>query len=309
MPTFSQSAKDVYNQSDDKADEQEVQYNATQTKIAAILAALLASDVSYTRRANSSDIRAFNKQLKRTYQKSSKSGKQLIQSAFSKQKIKSVADLAKAQSMLPIVDLAEYRKQLVDETTKAIPQLVRDNEFKRTMATKVYLGNGKQYTPKLTEKAINKIVRSNAIFGTAESSINKDTLQLMRKVQDLVDTAVQNKQAPQDFAEQLAKSFTGKGTKGKAALGRANAILRTHASYMYTNAKYLELENRGAYAYMVLIGSSHPCPACIDMDGTTFLMTQFEVGSTAPPFHVNCQCDIEEIAREDFVGYMNEANV
>lgn len=320
-PEFSKLAKKIYGASDSRVKELEQIYTSSQKRVNNIISRFVADKRNWSGNAPKAEIRQFMADLKAQYNSSDDSGKKLIASVFAGMKVLTNGQLAKAETTLELTGVAKQLKTQVNIALKVIPQEVRADQYAKVESTvkpnlTAKLGHepnaerlktevnrvviGKKYTPKLTEDAIEKIVRANLGSENVGQSVNKAVYDLMQRVDSLVDESIKNHQAPQWYSDRLAKLFVGKGTNGKAALGKAEIILRSHCSYVFINQKYSEMKLRGVKAYIVLIGSSHPCSHCIDLDGTVFLISQFEVGSTAPPFHPNCQCDIEEIPEDEY---------
>lgn len=322
-PKFSKLAKQIYGSNDARYKDIEKLYTATESQINDIIGRFVDDQRNWAANAPKAEIREFMQQLKRLKQQTKdKTDITLLAVAFTGMRMRTNGDLAKGLSQIQIVKLAKQDKQIINEHLYQIPIQIRESEYPKAVNAvksklKADLGHqpdwiqndaeirkvltkGRKYTPDLTDKAIQKIVNANSGPTTVETDVNKTISDLINKTNDLIEKSVTNKLPPQQYKQELAKLFEGKGTNGKAALGRAESILRTHGAYTYVNTKYDEFKARGAKAYIVLVGSSHPCGNCLDRDGTVFKMSQFEPGTTAPPFHANCQCDIEETTLDDF---------
>lgn len=167
---------------------------------------------------------------------------------------------------------------------------------------------GKGYHPKMTQKAISKIVTGNYYKGTNPyTSINEDTARIMLKLNKLAITALKNHQKPQDYSKEIGKLLTGQGISTNGAMSKAATIMRTQAAYIFGQSKLKEFKSHGATRYRnVSVESETTCDFCgNEMDGTEFNIEDAEPGVNMFPFHPNCQCDIEEVPDDDYESMMD----
>ena len=59
------------------------------------------------------------------------------------------------------------------------------------------------------------------------------------------------------------------------------------------------LLRQGVTHYEIIAsGNENICDRCAEMNGQVFPIEEFAVGSTAPPFHPNCGCDVKSVAAD-----------
>ena len=148
----------------------------------------------------------------------------------------------------------------------------------------------------LDEKKINKVINKPwAVDGQNFSSRiwrNKQKL-----VNELNTTLTQNiilGQDPQKAIDAIAKKMgTSKNNAGR--------LVMTEAAFFSSAAQkdcFSELDVEQFEIVATL--DSHTSEICQDMDGKHFPMSQWEVGTTAPPFHVWCRSTTVPYFNDDF---------
>lgn len=71
----------------------------------------------------------------------------------------------------------------------------------------------------------------------------------------------------------------------------AERIVRTESMALSSKAKEASFKEVGVKKFKVISGLDlRTCTHCGHLDGGVFLMSDFIVGTTAPPFHPNCRC-------------------
>lgn len=317
---ISDLAKKIYGASDDRVKELEQMYGASQQQINDILSRFIADKSNWKGKAPKADIQKFMSQLQQLYKASSSGNQQLLDVVFNNKPLKTNGDLATASVNFAMVQLAIARKKQLADTLKVIPQEVRTNKYKAASKQVVKqlkqqlkrdptkeevaksVGTDEQpYWYKLTQKAVKEVLEQNYRGTDPDSSINKEVIDTMRKLDEIVNKAIVNHQAPQDYAKEVNRLLTGEGTGGEGSLARAKMIVRTHAANTYIRSKQDDFKRRGVTMYknQSILGSN-TCTSCEDMDGTKFKVANMEPGVNAPPFHPNCQCDIVEIPDDDY---------
>ncbi len=71
---------------------------------------------------------------------------------------------------------------------------------------------------------------------------------------------------------------------------QAGRLVMTESAFISSVAQKDSFNNLGVEEYEILaVLDSHTSKICQDLDGTVFPMSEYQVGSTAPPFHPNCR--------------------
>lgn len=82
-------------------------------------------------------------------------------------------------------------------------------------------------------------------------------------------------------------NFVGKDIKNAEYC--AARVIKTEASYFASQSQRQALSDLGCEMYEVYLPlSSKSCEVCREMNGKRFKLSEYVVGSTAPPFHPNC---------------------
>ena len=116
-------------------------------------------------------------------------------------------------------------------------------------------------------------------------------------VNELNQTLTQNivlGQDPQKAIDAIAKKMnTSKNNAGR--------LVMTEEAFFSSEAQKDAFKELGVEEYEIVATlDSHTSEICQDMDGQHFPMSQWEVGSTAPPFHVYCRSTTAPYFEDDF---------
>lgn len=138
----------------------------------------------------------------------------------------------------------------------------------------------------LNEDAIKKILSrpwtvDNRTF-TARCWTDKT--KLVETVNQELTQLIARGAAPDKAIEAIAKQFnTSKSNAGR--------VVMTESAYFSSAAQKDCFNELGVEQYRV-VGTldTHTCDICGDMDGRVYKMSDYVVGSTAPPFHPWCRC-------------------
>lgn len=90
-------------------------------------------------------------------------------------------------------------------------------------------------------------------------------------------------EAPDRLINDISKKFnTSKYNAGR--------LIQTEQAFFYTQSQRDLYKQLGVEEYEIVATlDSRTSEICQDMDGEHFKMSEYEVGATAPPFHVNCR--------------------
>lgn len=111
-----------------------------------------------------------------------------------------------------------------------------------------------------------------------------DKVKLVETVNQEITRMVAMGAAPDKAIEAIAKQFnTSKSNAGR--------VVMTESAYFSSAAQKDCFNELGVEQYKI-IGTldTHTCDICGSLDGKVYKMSEYEVGSTAPPFHPWCRC-------------------
>ena len=122
---------------------------------------------------------------------------------------------------------------------------------------------------------------------TFSSRIWTSKAQMLTELQQQLVRQCAMGKAPDDAISALSKFVDKKFKNAKAQAGR---LVMTEEAFISSAAqkdafKELDVEEFEVVATL----DSHTSEICQEMDGKHFPMSQYEIGSTAPPFHVYCR--------------------
>ena len=310
--------KDVYGQADKYIEQLKEKYHLTGRQINDIMSRYLGNGDNWSTPASNDDKRQIVEELQMMYKNANQSDRQLISVSMANRSLHTIADVASASVAIELIHLASWRKKQMIEATQSIPQKVWDYGYKlaqqsthkslfrklqrepthlehQTALMKELNKGSHRYTRVLPQKEIAQIAKDNASGVNVTVAINRDTVQMMNTLRDTVDTAIQRHANVRDFTRDFAKKFYGTDDLSGGDLYRAERLLRTEYTYTLTNARRLDMLQRGVMYYTnMAVGARNTCKHCLDIDGTSFPVKDMQAGTNAPPFHPNCQCEIIE---------------
>ena len=319
-------SKDIYGQADRYIEELKQKYHLTGRQIEAIVSRYLSGEGNWSTPAPNDQKQQIIRELGELYRNANQSDRQLISVSMANRSLHTIGDVASAAVAIELIHLASWRKKQLSDALESIPQKVWDNGYKHTNRSVMFnlthrLGrtptklehqtaltvklskNSKPYTRKLAQKTIAKIARDNGSGVDTYAAINRDTVNMMNTLHDTVDRAIKSHAAVQDFSRDFAKKFYGTDQISSGDLYRAERLLRTEYTYTYTNARRMDMLQRGVEYYTnVAVGARNTCRHCMQLDGTVFKVSEMQAGTNAPPFHPNCQCEIIETPASDIAS-------
>lgn len=111
-----------------------------------------------------------------------------------------------------------------------------------------------------------------------------DKAKLVETVNRELTRMVATGAAPDKAIERIAKQF-------KTSKSNAGRVVMTESAYFASAGQKDCFNELGVEQYRIVSALDlHTCEICGDMDGRVYKMSEFAVGSTAPPFHPWCRC-------------------
>jgi len=148
----------------------------------------------------------------------------------------------------------------------------------------------------LDDKTISKVINKPwAADGSNFSQrVWKNRQQLVNELNQTLTRNIVLGQDPQKAIDAIAK-------KMHTSKARAGALVMTEEAFFSSAAQKDCFEELDVEEYEIVATlDSHTSEICQDMDGKVFKMSQWEVGVTAPPFHVRCRTTTVPYFRENF---------
>jgi len=169
----------------------------------------------------------------------------------------------------------------IDQTMRAI---YKDGFYRTAFEVQKGFGVGWDFGT-LDEKQIAKIINKPwAADGKNFSSRVWDNKQkLVNELNTTLTQGVVLGQDPQKTIDTIARKMnTSKNNAGR--------LVMTEQAFFSETAQHDSFGELGVELYEIVATlDSHTSEICQDMDGKKFKMSEWEVGATAPPFHVYCR--------------------
>jgi SPP1 gp7 family putative phage head morphogenesis protein len=145
----------------------------------------------------------------------------------------------------------------------------------------------KLYEYGMTEEKIEKLSKEIANLKTIYGTTNTQIENIRKSMYKIIDTFT-----PQAFARKLSQEDFIKEMRGDIAKikNRCRYIMYTMGNYQFnTILQYFMNElNIGEYKYCAIL-DNRTSEICKQLDGSTFKLTQAQVGVNFPPMHPNCR--------------------
>lgn len=138
---------------------------------------------------------------------------------------------------------------------------------------------------KVNEDKLNKIINKPwAVDGRNFSDrIWTNKTKLINEIHTELTQMCTLGKLPENSVKNIAK-------KMNVSLNRAKTLVMTEASYFQTISDYDTFKKLGVEQYEIVATlDSITSEICQEMDGKVFKMSEFEISTTAPPFHPNCR--------------------
>lgn len=313
-------AQQIYGKSDKRVKELQSMYHATQIQIEGIITQFVSDDDNWNLPAPKRLKEQLLSELMTMYREADSGDQALIAVAMTGRSIATINEAVKVSAGIALLSLAHQRRVQLADTLQEIPQQVRTVGYRKaTKKINHYFNrlNGRppttaeheyelarripgKYHRVLAQKSVSKMVQKFGSGIDTDEAINRNTVAMMNKVNDLVDRINVNHIKPQEYSRELADMFTGSNSTGRGAVYNAERLLRTESAYTFANTLKDDFKRRKVkYFTNVSVLGSHTCKFCERMDGKTFKVSNMQPGVNCAPFHPNCQCDIVEATKED----------
>lgn len=302
-------AKLVYGQESKRVKEIEQVYKQLQTDTIDTINSYINDGKDWNAKAPLDDIKQLLEDVKNLYDDLNDDEQNLVRIAFSDNKLKSNGDMLLAKVTGLILGVAIYqRRQLIGGTA----DISKAYEAKSYQSAKKII----KKTPKLSGKTQGRRFSSNVdvimqkmarnavldrhIDTDIISSINKQTLQTIRKVRDIAERAAKSNKDSLNWQNEVANVLTGGNRLTNGQMGRAAGMIRTATAQSINRTTLEGLKKRKVKRYkFVSLEAPTTCADCHNLDGKIFNVADAEEGVNYPLIHINCQCIVTEVNEDD----------
>lgn len=291
-------AQSIYGKQDERVKQIEQLYKNTQSNVIDMIAAFIASDLNWNGKANPDEVANFLSNLKDTFSNASKDDQTTIKTAFKGNSLKTNGDVLTAKITQEFVRQMMAQKLQLSVSTQNIPDVVNSKNYKS--AKKKINTYNRQSKRSMNIDSILQQTARNAVLdrhvdSDMFSSINKQTLQTIRKVRDVAERAAKSPKDSLNWQKEVANILTGghKATNGQ--MGRAAGMIRTATAQALNRTRLEKLKSDKVKKYkFVSLEAPNTCQDCTDLDGNIYDVADAEEGVNFPLMHYNCQCTVIE---------------
>lgn len=296
-------AQKVYGKQDERVKEIEHMYRDTQSKVINDVDAFMGANKSWTAKASPDEIANFLSNLKDTFYNASPDDQNLIKIAYGGNSLKTNGDMLMANITRDVVRQSIAQKIHLGVSTENIPDVVTAPTYK--YATKVlrnnrYISEQSKNVDAIIYKSVQNTTLDNHVDSDMFSSINKQTMQTLRKIRDVAETASKSPKDSLNWKNEISNILTGGDKATDGQMGRAAGLIRTATAQAMNRTRLQDFQSRGVSKYKYIsLEAVNTCADCDDLDGKIFNVEDAEEGVNFPLMHPNCQCTVIEMNNDD----------
>ncbi|GEO64003.1 minor capsid protein [Companilactobacillus nantensis] len=296
-------AQKVYGKQDERVKEIEHMYRDTQSKVINDVDAFMGANKSWTAKASPDEIANFLSNLKDTFYNASPDDQNLIKIAYGGNSLKTNGDMLMANITRDVVRQSIAQKIHLGVSTENIPDVVTAPTYK--YATKVlrnnrYISEQSKNVDAIIYKSVQNTTLDNHVDSDMFSSINKQTMQTLRKIRDVAETAAKSPKDSLNWKNEISNILTGGDKATDGQMGRAAGLIRTATAQAMNRTRLQDFQSRGVSKYKYIsLEAVNTCADCDDLDGKIFNVEDAEEGVNFPLMHPNCQCTVIEMNNDD----------
>lgn len=169
----------------------------------------------------------------------------------------------------------------IDQTMRSI---YKDGFYRTAFEIQRGVGVGWDFGT-LDEKQISRIINKpwSADGKNFSARVWNNKQKLLNELNTALTQGIVLGQDPQKTIDTIAR-------KMNASKNNAGRLVMTEQAFFSETAQHDGFKELGVEMYEIVATlDSHTSEICQDMDGKTFKMSEWDVGATAPPFHVWCR--------------------
>lgn len=296
-------AQAIYGKQDERVKQIEKLYKNTQSNVIDMIAAFIASNSNWNGKASPDEVANFLSNLKDTFINAGKDDQSTIKTAFKGNSLKTNGDVLTAKITQSFIKQMVAQKLQLSVSTQNIPDVVNSKNYK-SAKKKINTYNRKSKRSMGIDSILQRTARNAVLDRHVDSdmfnSINKQTLQTIRKVRDVAERAAKSPKDSLNWQKEIANILTGghKATNGQ--MGRAAGMIRTATAQALNRTRLEKLKSDKVKKYkFVSLEAPNTCQDCADLDGNIYNVEDAEEGVNFPLIHYNCQCTVIEANEDD----------
>lgn len=296
-------AQAIYGKQDERVKQIEQLYKNTQSNVIDMIAAFIASNSNWNGKASPDEVANFLSNLKDTFSNAGKDDQATIKTAFKGNSLKTNGDVLTAKITQAFVKQMVAQKLQLGVSTQNIPDVVNSKNYKS--AKKKINTYNRQSKRSMNIDSILQRTSRNAVLdrhvdSDMFSSINKQTLQIIRKVRDVAERAAKSPKDSLNWQKEVADILTGGNKATNGQMGRAAGMIRTATAQALNRTRLEKLKSDKVEKYkFVSLEAPNTCQDCADLDGNIYDVADAEEGVNFPLIHYNCQCTVIEANEDD----------
>lgn len=296
-------AQKIYGKQDERVKEIESMYRDTQSKVINDVDAFMGANKSWTAKASPDEIANFLANLKDTFYNASADDQNLIKIAYGGNELRTNGDMLMANITRDVVRQSMAQKIHLGVSTKNIPDVVNASTYHQ--ATKVlrnnrHISEQSKNVDAIIYKSVQNATLDSHVDSDMFSSINKQTMQTLRKVRDVAEMAAKSPKDSLNWKTTISNILTGGDKATDGQMGRAAGLIRTATAQAMNRTRLQDFHSRGVKKYKYIsLEAQNTCADCDALDGQIFNVEDAEEGVNFPLMHPNCQCTVIEINDDD----------
>lgn len=296
-------AQSIYGKQDERVKQVEQLYKNTQSNVIDMIAAFIASNSNWNGKASPDEVANFLSNLKDTFSNAGKDDQATIKAAFKGNQLKTNGDVLIAKITQAFVKQMVAQKLQLSVSTKNIPDVVNSKNYKSAQK-KINTYNRQSKRSMNIDSTLQRTARNAVLDRHVDSdmfsSINKQTLQTIRKVRDVAERAAKSPKDSLNWQREVADILTGGNKATNGQMGRAAGMIRTATAQALNRTRLEKLKSDKVKKYkFVSLEAPNTCQDCADLDGNVYDVADAEEGVNFPLMHYNCQCTVIEANEDD----------
>lgn len=291
-------AQAIYGKQDERVKQIEQLYKNNQQDVIDMIASFVASDLSWSSNASPDDVATVLSNIKETFENVSKDDQSFIRTAFNGKKLKTNGDVLTAKITQEFVRQMLIQKVQITVSTEYIPDVVHSKNYK-SAKKKINTYNRKtkrsMSIDSILQRSARNAVLDRHVDSNMFSSINKQTLQIIRRVNEVAESAAKSPKDSLNWQKEVANILTGGSKSTNGQMGRAAGMIRTATAQALNRTRLEKLKSDKVKKYkFVSLEAPNTCQDCADLDGNIYDVADAEEGVNFPLMHYNCQCTVIE---------------
>jgi len=293
-------AQKIYGKQDERVKEVEQMYKNTQATTIDIITSFIGNDMAWNSKASPDEVATFLSNLKDTFNNASSDDQSFIKTAFKGNTLKTNGDVLTAKITQEFVKQAVAQKLQLSVSTKNIPDVVNARSYKLATKKATYHNKSSISVDRIFQRTARDAVLDRHVDQDMFSSINKQTLQTIRKVRDIAEHAAKSPKDSLNWQKEVANVLTGGSKATNGQMGRASGMIRTATAQALNRTRLEKLKSDKVKKYkFVSLEAENTCQECWDLDGNVYDVEDAEEGVNFPLMHYNCQCTVIEANSDD----------